>query len=188
MTVLKRIDPTRPHLGGNLIGGDPKTFYPSLWKWLVERFEISTVLDVGCGEGHAMAAFAALGCHVRGIDGLEANVAACGDAALVDLTQDAYEWSCDLVWCCEVVEHIHEQFVGNVVRTLANGRYVAMTHALPGQKGFHHVNCRPMEYWIGLMEMAGFALMPETFESRPLGGKYWRNSGLIFGPQPHGVG
>lgn len=176
----KRLDRKYPHLGGNIIGGDRNTFYPALWSWLVRRFGISTVLDVGCGEGHAMAEFSALGCAVHGIDGLEENIAACTNATVVDLTISSYAWPCDLVWCCEVVEHIDERFVDNLVRTLSNGRYVAMTHGLPGQSGYHHVNCKPADYWVGLMAAAGYRLMDETLESRPLGGKYWKKSGLIF--------
>jgi 2-polyprenyl-3-methyl-5-hydroxy-6-metoxy-1,4-benzoquinol methylase len=176
----KRLDRKYPHLGGNIIGGDRNTFYPALWSWLVRRFDISTVLDVGCGEGHAMAEFSALGCEVHGIDGLEQNIAACTNATVVDLTITAYEWPCDLVWCCEVVEHIDERFVDNLVRTLSNGRYIAMTHGLPGQSGYHHVNCKPTDYWVGLMNIVGYRLMEETLESRSLGGKYWKKSGLIF--------
>ena len=127
-----------------------------------------------------MAEFSALGCEVHGIDGLEQNIAACTNATVVDLTITAYEWPCDLVWCCEVVEHIDEQFVDNLIRTLSNGRYVAMTHGLPGQSGYHHVNCKPTDYWVGLMNAEGYRLMDETLESRSLGGKYWRKSGLIF--------
>src|SRR6188474_373147 len=67
LKMPKCLDRKYPHLGGNIIGGDRNTFYPALWSWLVRRFDISTVLDVGCGEGHAMAEFSALGCEVHGI-------------------------------------------------------------------------------------------------------------------------
>ena len=39
-------DPARPDLGGNLHYGDANTFAPRLWRYLVERFGVSSVLDV----------------------------------------------------------------------------------------------------------------------------------------------
>ena len=92
----------------------------------------------------------------------------------------------DLVHCCEVVEHIEEQFLDNLLRTLANGRVIAMTHALPGQGGYHHVNCQPSEYWIQKIEAIGYHyLSMETEEVRNLGSgtecwTYFAKSGLVF--------
>jgi hypothetical protein len=52
---------------------------------------------------------------------------------------------------------------------------------MPGQKGYHHVNCKPPAYWVDLMKAAGYGLLEkETLESRSMGGKYWKKSGLIF--------
>ena len=88
----------------------------------------------------------------------------------------------DLGWCCEVVEHVDERFVCNVLAAFRKCRYVAMTHAQPGQGGHHHVNCRPQEYWIEKMNCAGFTLLArETEESRRFDGAgYWGRTGLIF--------
>lgn len=38
------------HLGGNVHGGDAMTFYPDLWQWMVERFAVRSVMDIGCGK------------------------------------------------------------------------------------------------------------------------------------------
>ena len=69
--------------------------------------------------------------------------------------------------------------------TLANGRIVAITHALPGQGGHHHVNCQPAEYWIEKMAARGYRLTQgyETFRriSEPGGyPTYFQASGLVF--------
>jgi SAM-dependent methyltransferase len=45
-------------LGGNLRHGDGGTFSSALWRSLVDRFAVSSVLDIGCGEGHAVQYFA----------------------------------------------------------------------------------------------------------------------------------
>ena len=50
--------------------------------------------------------------------------------------------------CQEVVEHIEEAFLENLLQSLACGKFILMTHALPGQGGYHHVNEKPTEYWV----------------------------------------
>jgi hypothetical protein len=68
-----------------------------------------------------------------------------------DILAAPYVMPVDVVWSCEVAEHIVEPKVDNYIDTLCNGRIVAMTHAVPGQPGHHHVNCQPSEYWIEKM-------------------------------------
>ncbi len=91
----------------------------------------------------------------------------------------------DLVWSCEVAEHIDPDQVDSYLDTLANGRVVAMTHALPGQVGHHHVNCQPSEYWVERMVTRGYMLSDETQILRGVAAKdetwsYFGNSGLLF--------
>lgn len=178
------VDPARPWLGGNIAGGDSRTHYPQLWAWLVSRFAITTVLDVGCGEGHACAELADIGCRVKGIDGLYQPVTWTGQYiyAQHDLTTSPHLTpQIDLVWCCEVVEHIEERFLANLLDTITQGRVLAMTHAVPGQGGWHHVNCQPADYWIDHVQSRGMRLDRDaTNESRTLAGHYWQATGLIF--------
>jgi SAM-dependent methyltransferase len=180
-------DPRDPALGGNMIGGDPHTFHPALWEYLIERFAVRSMLDVGCGEGHCLRHVAGLGVHAVGFDGLAANVdRAVAPMLLHDLRDGPFVLPVDLVHCCEVVEHIEERYLANVLRTLANGRVIAMTHALPGQGGYHHVNCRPASYWVQRIEALGYAFRPDVTDA----GKdritaagtwtYFVSSGLIF--------
>ena len=35
------IDKDQPHLGGNYGGGDAGTFFPALWHWLIEHYNIN---------------------------------------------------------------------------------------------------------------------------------------------------
>ena len=62
---------TADHLGGFLRGGDPDTTFPEMWAWLVETWEVKTVIDIGCGDGNALRHFRDLGCQVLGIEGVE---------------------------------------------------------------------------------------------------------------------
>lgn len=180
------IDPARADLGGNLRHGDVNTFTPQLWKFLVERYAVDSVLDVGCGEGHAVRQFRRFGVNAHGIDGLRANVTrAVTPVALHDLLAGPYFMPVDLAWSCEVAEHIAEAKVDNFLDTLANGRVIAMTHALPGQTGHHHVNCQPHEYWIAHLAKRGYVLSPETNLCRQIAAKegyptFFQHAGLVF--------
>jgi len=186
MAEIVVVDQERPDLGGNLRHGDDATHCPALWRYLVERFAVGSMLDVGCGEGHAVAFFRRMGVVAHGIDGLKRNVdRAVTPIALHDLLAGPYYMPVDLVWSCEVAEHILPEKVGHYLDTLANGRIVAMTHALPGQGGHHHVNCQPASYWIGLMAQRGFsvALYNDNYRAisgREGGSNYFMRSGLVF--------
>lgn len=143
------------HLGGYVKGGDEATFYPHLWNWLVEGFGIKSVLDIGAGEGHALRHFKELGCRVLGIEGVPQQE---WEIMVHDYTEGPValtrDW--DLGWCCEFVEHVEEQYISNFLETFKSCNYVLMTHAEPGQAGYHHVNCQPSSYWRGAMASIGF--------------------------------
>lgn len=144
------------HLGGYARDGDPATYLPDLWDWLVEIGNES-VLDVGCGSGVAVRHFRDLGVRVHGLDGAPQDDP---DIETHDFTTGPW-WDpvpFDLGWCCEFVEHVEERYVANFMTALATCRTVAMTHATPGQPGHHHVNCRTAGYWVGQMHDWGFGL------------------------------
>src|SRR5256885_2256884 len=129
------------HLGGNIVEGDPLTFAPSAWSYLIDRFAVTSVLDLGCGIANAADYFSRKGVRAVAVDGMRDNVdRAVHPAIRIDLTQQAVECRVDLVHCQELVEHIEEQFLDNLLRSLACGKFIVMTHSLPGQGGYHHVN------------------------------------------------
>ena len=100
-------DDQRPDLGGNIRHGDANTFCPRLWDYLIKRFAIRSMLDVGCGEGHAVNYFFQKGVMAHGIDGLRRNVdRAVAAVAWHDILTGPYYMPVDLVWSCEVAEHI----------------------------------------------------------------------------------
>ena len=43
--LLGAVDADAPHLGGNVIEGDPFTHSPLVWDYLIQRFALRSVLD-----------------------------------------------------------------------------------------------------------------------------------------------
>lgn len=185
LPVFKQVQ--EPHLGGYIVGGDPATWYPELWRWLIDSCGVSSMLDVGCGEGHALEFFHGAGCDVHGVEGV------LQDSPLIvqhDYTTGPYRppRSFDLVWACEFVEHVEEKHLANFIVTFqAARRLLLMTHAYPGQGGYHHVNEQDENYWIPRIERAGFHYEEELTsttrrlsESNASPWNHYRRSGLAF--------
>lgn len=191
------------HLGGYFAGGDPDTFYPALWDWAIEEFQVQSMIDVGCGDGATLKFFAQKGIAVLGVDGMpqpdprimEHDYQTHGPFSISPgmacaPPSNGREWdarSWDLAWSCEFVEHVEEQHVQNFIATFKTAKVVMMTHAVPGQGGHHHVNCKDDRYWIDVMDAAGFTLDPRTETAREVSKanerpeNYFAKSGLVFG-------
>jgi SAM-dependent methyltransferase len=150
------------HLGGTALVGDPMTHMPDVWEKLVAKYPIHSVLDIGSGVGVNAKWFYDLGHDVFAIEGfpdyLANAVLPAGRMIAHDYTKGPYipEGVFDLGWSSEFVEHVEEQFVPNFMATFKRCRFVCMTHATPGQGGYHHVNEQPSGYWIEKMREAGF--------------------------------
>jgi len=174
-----------PHLGGNIRGGDNETYYPALWRWLVERFSVTRVLDVGCGDGINTGYFAQLGCQIVGVEGLLPNALHPQSPFPIIVHDFAHGIiqlaKIDLVWCCELLEHVHEKYLDNLIQTLLNGRIIALTHAVPGQGGHHHVNEQSAEYWVDILaDYDCELLLDETDFSRTLAHSWYASTGMLF--------
>lgn len=178
------------HLGGYIPGGDDATYYPVLWEWLVSGEEqVKSILDVGCGEGIALEYFELVGAQGLGIEGVPQN-----NPHIIPHDYTEGPWSSrwyghlwDLVWCCEFVEHVEEEFVPNFLETFKQSKTVLMTHAMPGQQGYHHVNLQTPRYWIEQMRSIDYSLDVDlTLTTRTLAGynpspwNHYVRSGLAF--------
>jgi SAM-dependent methyltransferase len=174
------------HLGGNFIEGDPATFSPSAWQYLINKFNLKSVLDVGSGRGYAGQWFLEKGLSVVAIDGLHDNVANSIIPSIEhDLTKAPFLHVTDFVNCVEVVEHIEEAFLDNLLDTLCSGKILLMTHAIPGQDGWHHVNCQNSEYWINHLKVRNFILLEDDSKkvqqlAHADGAAHIARNGLVF--------
>lgn len=167
-----------------MAGGDPNGFEYDVAEWLVAKCRVKTVLDVGCGEGQMVRVFQSLGCQAIGLDGLPRNAEVAGPPTIVwDLTKGPLRIDkIDLVWAVEVAEHVEEEFVDNFIDTIAQGEWVAMTYATPGQGGYHHVNEQHEEYWVEKMEDKGYVYLEhETSKMRDVAHGFIAKTGLLFG-------
>ncbi|MEI8348982.1 MAG: class I SAM-dependent methyltransferase [Candidatus Omnitrophota bacterium] len=175
------------HLGG-YFKGDPNAWCPDLWNLVHDKLHVKSVLDVGCGIGRSTAYFKKIGCEVLGVDGSpEAkHESLIPEFHIVhDFTKGPFipPKKYDLIWSCEFVEHVEEPCLDNILQTFgSSNKYIMMTHAQPGQMGYHHVNCRSGVYWITKLYKIGFKIdFCLTKEARKVAGHgYFKKDGLVF--------
>ena len=183
------------HLGGTSVTGDPDSWFPELWDWLIKQFNITSMFDVGCGVGFSQKWF-----HDNNIDSMGLD---CEQMRAFHLIKDRFvahdltveSWfsgnQYSLVWCCEVAEHIKEKFSNNLIDTLAGncGRVLAFCAASVGAGGIHHVNCQNPPYWREKIEKAGLVYDQSLTDQAkglcgPTNGRgkqnYFARSGMIF--------
>lgn len=165
---------TDGHLGGYLPGGDPATWFPDMWTWLVSDFGVKSVLDVGCGDGSAVDYFTSLGIPALGVEGIPQDHPRIEQHDFAEGPWPSWNhyFRFDLVWCCEFVEHVEERFIPRFLPAFQTAPIVLLTHAEPGQPGYHHVNCRSADYWEGVMMGISYKLDPDlTAKTRELAAK-----------------
>jgi hypothetical protein len=152
------------HLGGYIVGlgnnGDPNSYATEIWDWMINN-NIKSIIDVGCGEGHSTKYFIDRGIECLGVEGgtiAYNNSTVKNNIVLNDYTKSSFitNKKYDAIWCCEFVEHVDEKYINNFLDTFKCANKIFLTHALPGQEGYHHVNCQNSEYWIEKIKKIGF--------------------------------
>lgn len=124
---------------------------------------LSSVVDVGCGEGWWGDAFASAGVwRVLGLDGeyvKDSPEGATIQREGVDLSQHfELDEHFDLAVCLEVAEHLSESRAAGFVADLcALSDVVLFSAAMPRQDGTGHVNCQPPAYWAALFANEGYS-------------------------------
>lgn len=172
------------HLGGWL-DIDQNTYMPEVWDDLLKK-EINSVVDIGCGSGANLKWFHDKGLECLGIDG---DIEAINKTEIKGLKaikndytmQPAGIDSFDLALCTEFAEHIEQKYESNWFKDIQMCGRVLFTHALPGQGGYHHVNCQSIDYWRERFIQYGFTIDDE-FTKKHRSNKYlWgRNTLTLF--------
>jgi len=172
------------HLGGHL---NRTHLDNGALTWAIEKFKISSFLDVGCGPGGMVELAESIGLDVTGIDGdhtidrYNKNRFIIHDYTTGPMRLDKIY---DLVWSCEFVEHVEEQYVSNFLETFKCGKVLILTFSPPNTPGHHHVNCQPESYWIDKLNNIGFefdkALTIEARNHSSMKRNFVRNNGLVF--------
>lgn len=146
------------HLGGH--GGTTWVDVGTL-RYLKEKFDIATMLDVGCGPMGMSNVARKMSVAWHGIDGDPAiAVVAQGDPTffLHDFNTGPFipASQYDLGWSVEFLEHVEEQYQSNYMAAFQKCKYVVCTAAPPGWGGFHHVNEQEQDYWKTKFKEYGF--------------------------------
>ena len=144
-----------------------------------------TVLDLGCGTGKSLDWFLAHGVDAWGVEG---SVLARDQALHPELIQIAdlnqplnLTRRFDLLWCVEVVEHIHPKYLAVLMQTLTgHADRVVLTAAHPGQGGAGHFNEQPASYWIKQFDAKGFSLDTELTNALQLLDEVFAENALAF--------
>jgi SAM-dependent methyltransferase len=122
---------------------------------LIEAFAPTSVVDVGCGQGHWLAAFARRGIvDVLGIDGpgvlQNSSLLVSRDQFLERNLAEPIQLDrrFDLALCLEVAEHLPPARARTLVASLTElSSVVIFSAAIPGQGGVGHVNENWPWYW-----------------------------------------
>jgi SAM-dependent methyltransferase len=161
---------------------------------IIERFHVSSMIDIGCGPGGMVRLAQQRGLRAVGVDGdpqvrgflnLPPSAFLIHDFQSGPLELDA---SFDLAWSVEFLEHVEEQFQVNYMTAFRLARYVFCTAAPEGKYGHHHVNCRSLAYWQEIFRSHGFVFDEPTslFLRRvsALPREFIRETGMFFRRDP----
>lgn len=128
-----------------------------------QRFMPGSVLDVGCGRGVWLNAWAAMGVtDISGVDGGYVRQSSLKIPVTRFFAQDislpfSLNRRFDLVQCLEVAEHLPEAKADILLKNLVtHGDVILFSAAQPGQGGEYHVNEQPLNYWASKFRSLGY--------------------------------
>lgn len=171
------------HLGGheNRTHIDEKSL-----NYLIQRYKIKSMYDVGCGPGGMVKLAKEKGIDVVGIDGdftitYPENI----KVILHDFTKGPLVCSeKDLSWSCEFLEHVEEKFMDNYFAVFKQTKVVCCTFCNVHGTGHHHVNIQNQEYWDDKFFANGFVKDIESTnyirENSSMQRDFIRNTGTVY--------
>lgn len=155
-------------------------------KFMINEYQIKTMLDVGCGPGDQVKIAKSLGLDAEGIDGDPRVIAEAEDIIIheCDYTKNTFEKNVDFIWSVEFLEHVKEEYQSNYMKTFVQAKHVFITFAPPGKKGNHHVNLKPADYWIKVFENYNLIYDNDVTEKikseSTMKREFVKNNGLYF--------
>ena len=150
------------HLGGHF---GFTSMIRSTFDFITEKYEIKSILDIGCGPAGMVEYANYKKIYAIGIDG-DPDLPKKDYVSLHDFANGPFvlEKKFDLVYSTEFLEHVEEKYIENFMPLFQKGKYVFISSAPPGQGGHHHVNEKPKEYWIEKFSLYGLKYMEEESE------------------------
>ena len=131
---------------------------------MLDKFDIKSVVDIGCGIATWLAVFAGLGINdYLGVDSLHV------DLSKLEIGEDHFRTAnfesfeplnkrFDLCVSLEVAEHLSETVSDDFVKNLTDlSDVVLFSAAIPGQTGQHHVNLQWPDYWAEKFQHYGYS-------------------------------
>ena len=157
---------------------------------IIELLKPSSIVDIGCGSGHWLAAAAELGVtDFLGVDGDWAKESQLAIPAEKFVAHDLstplkLDRRFDLALSLEVAEHLPESAADSFVQSLCRAAdVVVFSAAIPGQGGRHHVNEQWPVYWADLFQRCGYqcydVLRPRIWNNPRIAWYYAQNC-MIF--------
>lgn len=145
------------HLGGH---GGKTWFDRGSLRWMINNYNVKSMVDVGCGPGGQIAQAKGLGIEAIGIDG-DHTV---NPDVLIDFTEQTWDTdrTFDLAWSVEFLEHVAEEYMDNYMQIFKKCKYVICTASTwPGPL---HVNCKSKEWWIDKFDEYGFTYSEHLYQ------------------------
>ena len=123
----------KKHLGG-FTEIDMQGISPAVWKHVVEKWTVQSVLDVGCGRGTSTSWFYTHGLRTQCVEGSHDAIeqSMLPDKSLIvehDFSRGPW-WpkdTFDAVWSVEFLEHVNVQFHYNYISTFRKAAILLVT-------------------------------------------------------------
>jgi hypothetical protein len=168
------------HLGGHY--NFTAMCLPTL-DYIKEKFNIKSMIDIGCGPAGMTEYANYIGIYAIGIDG-DTSLGEKPYVKFHDYVEGPLELNetFDLAYSTEFLEHVEEKFISHFMPSFQKAQYVFVSAAPKGQGGYHHVNENSKEYWIEKFAEYGFEHLPEVNDetSKTFDDKLVYNNSLFF--------